>query len=198
LFFDRTLVDATRRKIRDAWGIEDTEVLTVVAPTFRGNGQRSAYEANGSEWGLLRKKVVDSVRLVFRAHPFSGNNEVPVGYIDGSSIDDMSDLLMAADVLVTDYSSSIFEFALLGRPSILFTPDLEEYERARSFYFDIDSYAYSGRVDDVDSLAERLNDPSVAFLHKGKEFGQFVERFVSALDGFSTRRVVEQIERGMA
>ena len=49
---------------------------------------------------------------------------------------DINELLHVADVLVTDYSSVIFEYALLGRPMVFFAPDLEAYEGERGFYFD--------------------------------------------------------------
>ena len=56
--------------------------------------------------------------------------------IDVSDHPDINELLLVATSLVTDYSSVIFEFALLGRPMVFFAPDHEAYERERGFYFD--------------------------------------------------------------
>ena len=56
--------------------------------------------------------------------------------VDVSDWPDMNELMFVADLLVTDYSSAIFEFALLDRPMAFFAPDPEAYERERGFYFD--------------------------------------------------------------
>ena len=73
----------------------------------------------------------------------------------------MNDLLAAADVLVTDYSSVIFEFALLRRPVVFFTPDLDEYAASRAFYRPFEEYAIGPVVRDAAGLADAIRSAAV-------------------------------------
>jgi CDP-glycerol glycerophosphotransferase len=62
--------------------------------------------------------------------------------MDVSVYPDISELFLISDVLVTDYSSSMFDFAVTGRPMVFFTYDLERYrDHVRGFYFDFDAEA---------------------------------------------------------
>src|SRR5690606_33060896 len=98
--------------------------------------------ADLTTWDTIAKQLGAGYRIVVRQHPFVRQHpgSLPTTLIDGSG-GDMNSLLMATDILVTDYSSSIFEYALLRRPYILFAPDLHDYDGARSFYRPYEDYA---------------------------------------------------------
>ena len=79
--------------------------------------------------------------MLVRLHPFIRSRTVIGPSLAGFAIDvsdypDINELMLVSDVLVTDYSSAIFEYALLTRPMVFFAPDYEAYERERGFYFD--------------------------------------------------------------
>jgi CDP-glycerol glycerophosphotransferase (TagB/SpsB family) len=79
--------------------------------------------------------------VLVRLHPFIRSRTVIGPSLAGFAIDvsdypDINELMLVSDVLVTDYSSAIFEYALLTRPMVFFAPDYEAYERERGFYFD--------------------------------------------------------------
>ena len=79
--------------------------------------------------------------LLVRLHPFIRSRTRIGPELEGFAIDvsdhpDINELMLVSDVLVTDYSSAIYEFALLGRPMAFFAPDYEAYEAERGFYFD--------------------------------------------------------------
>lgn len=76
---------------------------------------------------------------------------VSEGVYPASEYPDMQELLAAADVLITDYSSSMWDFALTGKPGFLYTPDLGEYRQERDFYTPIEMwpYPYAENVDDL-------------------------------------------------
>ena len=103
---------------------------------------------------------------------------------------DINDLFLAADALVTDYSSVMFDFALLDRPILLLTPDIDTYrDTLRGFYFDIESAPPGAIYRDVERLVEdvvaaRPDDGAGAR-------AAFRERFAPWDDGHATTRVVD-------
>ncbi len=68
---------------------------------------------------------------------------------------DINDLLPATDILVTDYSSSVIEFALLRRPIVLLVPDLADYERDPGLYLDYRTEMIGTQVVDTDGVDRR-------------------------------------------
>ena len=76
--------------------------------------------------------------------------------INGNACEDMAEYLLAADALLTDYSSSMFDFMLTGRPVFLYTPDIADYrDGERGFYLDVDTLPFpisqtpSGVIDNI-------------------------------------------------
>jgi CDP-ribitol ribitolphosphotransferase len=140
------LLDPTRtagvaEAVRRRYGVRDDQRVILYAPTFRGESVTDARFAAGLDLRQLRDGLVGDHVLFVRLHPFIRDALTPEPALAGFVIDvsddpDINELLLAADVLVTDYSSVIFEFALLGRPMAFFAPDLAEYEGERGFYFD--------------------------------------------------------------
>ena len=74
---------------------------------------------------------------------------------------DVSRLLLAADALITDYSSMMFDFAVTGKPMHFFVPDLEHYRgELRGFYFDLEAHAPGPVVRTLDDLVDAIEDPA--------------------------------------
>ncbi|MFP1602659.1 CDP-glycerol glycerophosphotransferase family protein [Microbacterium sp. 2216-1] len=189
VFFDKQTVAATRARVRAELGITDDERFVVYAPTFRGNGQRSAAAAPPVDWASLAAELGAGWRIGVRQHPFVRTERLPAGIIDAASIPDMNDLLMATDVLVTDYSSSIFEFALLRRPVVMFVPDLTAYTGARSFYRPFNDYALGPVAVDASELPGAVRGAAV----DEQRFTAFLDEFCGALDGHSSARIAAQL-----
>ncbi|WP_223246991.1 CDP-glycerol glycerophosphotransferase family protein [Microbacterium oleivorans] len=189
-FFDADRVTTTRARVRARLGVRDDARVVLYAPTFRGNGQRTARPEESADWGRVAAELGEGFRVVVRQHPFAAKSAPPLpdGVLDGGS-EEMNDLLMATDILVTDYSSSIFEFALLRRPVVLFVPDLDDYAGSRSFYRPFDSYAIGPVVREPADLAAALRRAEV----DDAVLDTFLEEFCGALDGGSTARIVERM-----
>ncbi|MFV0374959.1 CDP-glycerol glycerophosphotransferase family protein [Microbacterium sp.] len=187
-FFDAARVDATARRVRERLDVGADDRLVLFAPTFRGNGQLSAVADGTVDPARLAAALGPGYRLAVRPHPFVASPPLPDGVIDASG-GDMNDLLMATDVLVTDYSSSIFEFALLDRPIVLFAPDLDEYVGARSFYRPFEHYALGPVVTDPAGLAEAIRAAEV----DPQRRAAFAEEFTAGLDGRSSERIVRSL-----
>lgn len=191
VFFDEDAVAQTRARVRHELGIGDDERFVVYAPTFRGNGQRSATAAPDADWAGIAEALGAGWRVGVRQHPFVKRGALGAGVVDAAAVPDMNDLLMATDVLVTDYSSSIFEFALLRRPVVFFTPDLEEYEAARSFYRPFDHYAIGPVVREAGGLADAIASADV----DDARLDTFLDEFADALDGRSSERIAGELLR---
>lgn len=135
-------------KIKKKLNIKKNYNIVLYAPTLR---RKSAECNNSQEIGEinlieclseLKNKTGNEWICLTRAHSaVRGLEGIPEsdGIIDVSSYEEMSELLLISDMLITDYSSSAGDFALLKRPIILFQNDREDYiEKDRTFYFDID------------------------------------------------------------
>lgn len=190
-FFDTARVQEARARIRSAHGVADHERMVLFAPTFRGAGQLSALADDSADWSEVSRSLGAGWRVAVRHHPFSAANATAVapGVIDVSNDPEMNDLLAAADVLVTDYSSVIFEYALLRRPIVYFTPDFEDYAQSRSFYRPFDAYAVGPVVHDPRDLADAIRSASV----DSARLTAFTAEFCGALDGRSSERIASRI-----
>lgn len=188
-FFDQQLIADTRRRVRAELGVGEDERFVLYAPTFRGNGQLTAQASPEADWVHIQSTLGAGWRVGIRQHPFVAAGGLPDGIVDAAKIPDMNDVLMAADVLVTDYSSSIFEFSLLRRPVLFFVPDLEEYTESRSFYRPFDHYSIGPVVKDAAALADAI---ASARCDDGL-LQPFLEEFCDALDGHSSERIARRL-----
>ena len=120
-------------EIRRELGLENKKIA-LYAPTWRDDGHEITAPDADKLKEALEKRFGGEFALLYRGH-HAGNNISLQFYKDVSKYYDMQPLLMAADVLITDYSSSIWDMSLTGKPAFLYCPDFGEYERG--FYMDM-------------------------------------------------------------
>jgi CDP-glycerol glycerophosphotransferase len=114
-----------------------------------------------------------------------------------SAYPDGTELLAAADVLVTDYSSVMFDFANTGRPMLFFTYDLDVYrDEVRGFYFDLAAEAPGPLLSDGAELADALRDVEAAHAPYAERYAAFAQRFCEFDDGGATARLVDRVFSG--
>lgn len=138
--FDQAKVNSILRELDVPRG----KKIILYAPTFRDNkhSEVSGYEnASGLDFDKLKEKIGDEYTILFRAHYFVAKNMDFEKYkdfvIDVSDYEDVNDLYIVSDMLITDYSSVFFDYANLKRPIIFYMYDYEDYkENARDFYLD--------------------------------------------------------------
>ncbi|MFC9325428.1 CDP-glycerol glycerophosphotransferase family protein [Kitasatospora sp. NPDC057015] len=188
-------------EVRRRLGIPDGRRVVLYAPTWREDRQRD----NGDGFTLdLRLDVEDARRRLGGDHvllvrPHAHVREPLPGAGDGFLYDvgdypDVQELLLIADVLVTDYSSIMFDFAITGRPMLFFTYDLEHYrDTLRGFYFDFEAEApgplLRGSAELVDALAALPGAPDPY----RERYERFRERFCALEDGGAAGRVVDRM-----
>jgi CDP-ribitol ribitolphosphotransferase len=136
-FFDPTAMSDARERLLEAHPLLRGRRVVLYAPTFRGRGE-ARRAARGFDAARLRSLLPTDHALVFKGHPTLDPTATPTaGYdvvIDPAH--EVNEVFTVADVLVTDYSSSLFEWALLRRPLVLFVPDLDAYAADPGLYLD--------------------------------------------------------------
>ncbi|MBM7841176.1 CDP-ribitol ribitolphosphotransferase [Alkalihalobacillus xiaoxiensis] len=195
VFFDDTYKNAKKEELYDEYPFLKGKKVILFAPTFRGNGQSSAhYPFDVLNFKELYDNLKDEYVFIFKIHPFVNNKvTIPYQYVDFfydfSEYREVNDLLFITDILITDYSSVCFEFALLNKPMIFFAYDVEDYIRQRDFYFEYQSFIPG-------TLAKNTEDIISSIINKDFEkqkIKPFVDYFFDHQDGFASRRFVDQV-----
>lgn len=185
------------RAVRARLGLADGQRAVLYAPTFRDH----VIDRRGRprldlhlDIELLREALDPGTVILFRKHHLVLDPvpATPDGFVrDVTTYPDAGELLLAADVLVTDYSALLFDYAPLGRPMIVFAYDLETYrDEVRGFYLDPATELPGPVVRTTAELAEALRAPVAA---PGQ--AAFAARFCAADDGGAAARVVDLLFR---
>lgn len=178
-------------KVREVLGVSLEDKLVLYAPTFRDDGSIDAYNVPSER---ILEALGEGWKVLLRLHPNVDVNEVGYVYTDriinASVYPDMQDILLAADILITDYSDSVFEFSILRKPSYIYATDIEEYEKMRGLNQDFYRMPFKVCTTDDELIAEiRKYTPEVG--RSAAE--QFIEQFGSFDDGNASKAVVRRI-----
>lgn len=185
------LVTGDDTGIRSSLGITSDEKVILYAPTWRDDRERIV---DFLDLPALARQT-DAVVLV-RGHSrtlAAGEDATGPRVIDVTAYPDIAQLLLAADVLVTDYSSVMFDFTATGKPIHFFTPDLDHYRgQLRGFYFDLAARAPGPLSATQDELVARLADTAVVAQY-AERYVQWQAAFNARDDGHAAERVVARI-----
>ena len=194
LFFDAERQARTAAEVRRRYAIPQGRRVVLYAPTFRGERITVARDPTDLDLGALQSVLGDDHVVLFRSHPFVGARPATDPALGGFVIDvsdhpELNDLMLVSDVLVTDYSSAMYEFALLGRPIAFFAPDHAAYEAERGFYLDYST--------DLPGPILTTSQDLAAYLRAGVfDLGR-VRRFAGdsfdVADGGATRRFLDEV-----
>jgi CDP-ribitol ribitolphosphotransferase len=187
-FFDESAMEAARARVLGAYPMLAGRQVVLYAPTFRGRGpgKRAAPHLDGRR---LRDALPADYLLVAKMHPNLNDPGAPTAGFD-LVVDpryELNDLFTVTDVLVTDYSSSIFEYALLYRPLVLLVPDLAEYERDPGLYLDFRREMIGAQVADTTGVIAAVT----AAVVDRAAYDAFIARHLGAADGRAAKRFVE-------
>ena len=160
--------DADVKAAREKLGIPPDKKVVLYAPTWRDDqhSSRSGYVYRQPlDLDALRRALGDDWVVLFRAHYLVTNSfdlAAHEGFVlDVSGVDEINEVCLASDLLVTDYSSIYFDYGLLDRPMIFFMYDLDRYANAlRGFYLPVDSVP-GPIVRTQDELVAALLDPAL-------------------------------------
>lgn len=194
-YFNKRLINKTKRKIYFRHPSLIGKSVIVYAPTFRDVGcDRSEFHPE-LDFDRLSKDLLPNQILLICPHPVMKNDILPKKYKNIRVMRDFStnDYMLISDMLITDYSSVIFEYALLRKPIAFFCYDLPTYDRG--FYLNYPEDLPGDIYTNQDELTDYLTHPEKHILTD--KMNSFVEKYMSACDGHSCERIAALINSYM-
>ncbi len=203
IFFDKEYIEKKKEELHKEYPMFKDKKVILFAPTYRGTpfSNSASYDFDKLDLDKIYEQLGSEYIFVFKWHPAIYNN-IQRGissmqdiskyngfYIDLSQYRDINDLLLVTDVLITDYSSVIFDYLLVDKPVVYFTYDLEDYESGRGLYYEFAEYVYGEVAKDTDGLINAIKEDNM-MMEKRQEFNR---KFMSACDGTATKKTVEWI-----
>ena len=194
-FFKESYKSEIRAKLYEQYPqLKDKKVI-LFAPTFRGNGAGTAHfpfdKFNVKD---VLSKLGEEYMIIIKHHPFVEmkhpvDASVKDRVLDLSTESEINDLLFITDLLITDYSSVIFEASLLNIPMLFYAFDLEDYVVNRDFYYPFKNFVPGKIVRNVDQIVESIGQED----YEQEKVETFKHRFFDQLDGKSSERVADFI-----
>ncbi|MCM3668083.1 CDP-glycerol glycerophosphotransferase family protein [Mesobacillus maritimus] len=213
--FDRTMIESgyprndylyqannqeTIAALKERFGIPEDKKVILYAPTWRDD---QFYGKGKYKFDLeldlykLREELGDEYVIILRMHYLVAENfdlgpHVGFAY-DFSNYEDIRELYLVSDLLITDYSSVFFDYANLRRPMIFFVYDIDNYrDKLRGFYFDFEEQAPGPLTKTTEEVIEHIKQVDSNPVLNPK-FDAFVQRFCSWEKGESSKKVVEEV-----
>lgn len=202
LFCDEQKKQEIRKKVCEFFEIEEDCKLILYAPTFRDARNLDCYDIDynrlieaaterfGGEWKILN-------RYHFKvAGALAGVKEVRENpnILDGNTYPDIQELMVAADIGITDYSSWICDYVLTGKPGFIYANDLHLYDKERGFYYPLDSTPFPIATNN-DEMFENLRHFDADAYTKNKE--QFLADRGCKENGTAAKQVVDLMKSAM-
>ena len=175
---------------------EDKKII-LYAPTWRDDEYIDVGKINFElklELDKLMEALSDEYIVLVRTHYFIANNLDLSKYkgfaFDVSSYNDIAELYLISDILITDYSSVFFDFANLKRPILFYTYDLEKYENVlRGFYIDIHTEVPGPLLKTTEEVIENIKNIEELKEEYADRYDEFYERFCGIEDGNASKRI---------
>ena len=182
-----------KKKVGDFYSLNEENGIILYAPTFRNDEQFTYYDINLSLIKQLwEERTGRHYTVMVRLHPNIASKSAefirmfPEGTVDTSFYPDMQELLYYADVLITDYSSSMFDFMLSKKPIIMYVPDRQTY--SRGFYLDIEELPFI-IINSNSEINDRLSE------YDELKYQQGIDAFLKKIGSVEMGNATEQSYR---
>lgn len=188
LYFNDTFNQACRNQFFSQYPNAQGKKIVLWVPTFRGNPGIASIK--GLDDILhARDQLKDTHYFIIKLHPHTQ------AHIEGTNCSISSEeLLPVADVVITDYSSILFDAMIYKHPLILFVPDLDEYLDNRGFYLDYNTLP-GLRAQNLEQLLQILTDEYLLHSSVNKVYTDFYDKYMASCDGHSTKRIINYIKK---
>ncbi|MBD8870870.1 bifunctional glycosyltransferase/CDP-glycerol:glycerophosphate glycerophosphotransferase [Nocardioides donggukensis] len=192
--------DDIRAVTRESLGVREGQTAVLYAPTFRdylSADDSKAVMADFFDFARAHRRLGDDVVFLVRGHAFNARIRKRAGrrqgVIDVTDYPEVSDLYLAADAAIVDYSSLRFDFGVTGKPMIFHVPDLQRYQDTRGWLFDFEPTAPGPLLETTDEVVDALADlPAVRARHAAA-YERFRKEFLDLEDGQAGRRFVDAV-----
>lgn len=186
---------AVLQKVREYFKVKENEKILLYAPTFRKNGTLDAYNLDYERLRkVLKAKFGNEFKILIRLHPNISEKANFISYnenvLNATLYPDMQELLVASDMLITDYSSSIFDFALRKKKALIYASDIEEYKKDRDFLIKYNEtpFSISTNNDELENTINNFNYENYV-----SEVNKFYNDFGVKEDGHASEKVAKYI-----
>ena len=195
VFFDEKQLELTREKVYQAYPEFRNRYIIIYAPTFRDIGDDRTQFRPDLDFDRLSKELLPEQMFLICPHPIMKNKIVEKEYDNIKVVRDFStnDMMLISDMLITDYSSVIFEYALLRKPIAFYCYDLLNYNRG--FYLNYPDDLPGDVYENQSELTTYLRSDNKDELTE--KYDKFIENYMSACDGHSCERIAEMINSYM-
>lgn len=171
-------------EVYETLNIDRNKKIIVYAPTFRKRGELEIK----FDVDQILNSYGEEVVVVVKAHYLNYLNFKSDNIIDATQYTEINKLLQVADLLITDYSSLIFDYSLLNKKMILFQYDYEEYKEERGMYFDLADYFPNNIAYTTEQLYQKISEK------KETEYKLFQEKFLPYENGNSAKRLETELQ----
>lgn len=183
-----------KETVRANLGIKNDEKVILYCPTFRRIDTTDVYDLDYAKLrDILKKKWPGNWRILLRLHPnMSSTMDVKLPYVsDVSKYPDINEIYTVSDVLITDYSSTMFDFSVIKRPIFIYAVDIDEYRKDRDTYFELRELPFpvaennSELVDNIFSFNETDFQKNLKVFHESLSILE---------DGLASKRIAAMIK----
>lgn len=192
---------ALRRAVRADLGVSDAPLVVLYAPTWRDDAHVAGggfYQPELIDWSALFSGLPEGSVVLNRLHQHVAADRRAfdhAGLVDVSRYENITDLILASDALISDYSSIVYDYAVFGRPIVLHAPDLAHYrDNLRNFYFDYEAWAPGPVTSSTAELVDVLCDLPAVSAGFADHYAEFKTRYCSFDDGQASDRVVALLQ----
>ena len=188
-----------KARLKESLGISRSTSVVLYAPTFRDSGEVKPYGLDIESFlAALQKKYSREWVCIVRLHPNVADEDVGFRYgdklIDGSKYPDPQDLIVLSDLMITDYSTIMIDFAIMRKPILLYVPDHDEYrnrDRGLRPIYDILPFVKCRTDKELTEAVASFDE--VEYQKKLDAF--FRDDYICFEDGHASERVVERIKK---
>lgn len=188
--------EATRDRIRERLGLAPGQLAVLYVPTWRENAKGLFREL---DFDQLVTEVGPDCTLLVRGHSNTIRSDHAVSgrqVLDVTLYPDVSELYLAADVMITDYSSTMFDYSITGKPMIFFAPDIQQYSgKLRGTYFDLAESAPGPVLATTSEVVSALGDLDRLQSDHAAAYSAWQQRFNPYDDGHAAQRAVDALLR---
>ena len=199
IYFNRDFVEKAKEKARKLFPGIGNRKIVLYAPTYRGRSIGQSFLQCNFDYRELKRALSDKYVMLTKFHPLMATGGLAESERSGASgfVYDATgkltpeEALCAADILISDYSSIMFEYLLLERPMISYIYDIDEYVRDRGTFFPYDETLPGPYVFDQKDLIDKLLTAEAWF--NAERTREYKNRYMSACDGHSTERIYHRV-----
>ncbi|HEX4685928.1 MAG TPA: CDP-glycerol glycerophosphotransferase family protein [Nocardioides sp.] len=192
--------DRIRVAVRESLGVRPDQTAVLYAPTFRDYMSRDDNQAvmpSFFDFRRAHRRLGDDTVILIRGHAFNARTKHRVGPLPGTvdvtDYPEVSDLYLAADAAVVDYSSLRFDFGVTGKPMIFHVPDLQRYQDSRGWLFDFEPTAPGPLVTTTDEVVDAVRDLARVRDEFAAAYQTFRDDYLDLDDGRAGARLVDAV-----